>query len=186
MEIYSKNHKLCYNDFMEKSLTVESRTEHALATHDNKYVPGILYGKNVHEKIKIDIVALGDVVNKYIYNTIYKILLNNKTYMAKFNEIQRHPITNKILHFDIAILNVDKDIIVNVPVELVGSLPSNARMSVPNYTVRIKCNSMKIPQKIECNVEKIATGGKISTSDIQMSGVKFLLKQNLVEVRLKK
>lgn len=173
---------------MDHSFKFDERTEMAKDVRyaKNGYIPGVLYGKDVNFKIKLHENDLKLYLNEYIYNTIYVGVINDKKYRIKCQEIQRDPVSNKILHIDFIIVDNVEHLILNIPVHIIGSLSSSAKIHIPNKHVKVKCATNNIPQKIECDLNAIANGGKISTQDITIDGVKFLLKQNLVEVKIKK
>lgn len=171
---------------MENFLQMEIRNESAKDTRTTAYIPGVVYGKDINYNVRIHHKQLEEIINKYVYNTLFSIKIDNKDMKVKFMELQRHPINNKILHFDLRVMNDVKKLTVDIPVVISGSLPSNAKMYAPYYSVQVRCNGDFIPKEIVCDVETIANGGKITTQDIHIDGVQFLRKQNLVEVKLKK
>ena len=97
-------------------------------------------GKNVLISLKIE----GDQGNQNV---------------AFIREVQRHPVTGKLLHVDFLRNDVREKIETDVPLALVGDAPAVRTLSgilfQGMYTLRIECLPMDIPETIQVDVSTL-------------------------------
>ena len=83
-------------------------------------VPCVLYGGNQPVHFSADERAFKTLVYTPNAHTVV-IDLGDKTFNAVLQDIQVHPVSDKILHIDFFQLNESKEITMEVPVKIVGT-----------------------------------------------------------------
>jgi len=138
-------------------------------------VPCVLYGgaENVHFQCpELDF-------RKLIYTpSVYTVSLDvdGKKYDAVMQEVQFHPITDKILHVDFLELKDDKPVKISIPVNLVGTsegVKQGGKLHLKMRKIAIKALPKDLPDAIELNIEPLDIGDAIRIKDINIPGVEF-------------
>jgi large subunit ribosomal protein L25 len=84
------------------SLKAEKRTETAKKTRKEGKIPGILYGPDIKEniKVKVDKKEFEKILNLISPPEKIELILNGQKFLVLIKEIQRNPITDEIIHLD--------------------------------------------------------------------------------------
>jgi len=147
----------------------------------NGWIPAILYGHNV-PPIPLSINAMdfnallqpaGRSTGEHI---LHKISIEDQPDMQEKNimikEIQRDPITNKILHVDFYAVRMDEKIIVPVRLNIIGKAPGVQKGGILQQILReikIKCFPADIPTVFEVDVSTLEIGQSLHVSDLAIS-----------------
>ena len=150
-------------------------------------VPCVLYGG---EK-QVVFYAHENEFRKLVYTPdIFIIELNfeNKKINAIMQDIQFHPVSEKILHIDFLEVFDDKPVVVSIPVKLQGiplGVRNGGNLMFRRNKIITKGLISKLPDAIELNVESLAIGMFIYIKDINIEGCQFLAPENSVVVGVK-
>ena len=131
-------------------------------------VPCVLYGG---EK-QVVFYAHENEFRKLVYTPdIFVIELNfeNKKINAIMQDIQFHPVSEKILHIDFLEVFDDKPVVVSIPVKLQGiplGVRNGGNLMFRRNKIITKGLISKLPDAIELNVESLAIGMFIYIKDI--------------------
>lgn len=150
-------------------------------------VPCVLYGG---EK-QVTFYAHENDFRKLVYtpNTfVVELNINGSKTKAIMQDIQFHPVTDKILHIDFLEVFDGKPITVSLPVVLDGVAigvknGGNLMFRIPKIVS--KGLVANLPQAITINIEHLSIGMFISIKDIAVKGVEFLAPPNSVVVAVK-
>ena len=108
--------------------------------------------------------------------------------MGIIQEIQQHPVTDKIVHVDFLELVAGKQIKVGLPVRLEGTALGviNGGRLLQVFR-RLSCLGLPkdLPEAISIDVSKLRIGNSIRISSIQLPGVTILDPANAVVVSVK-
>ncbi len=102
--------------------------------------------------------------------------IQNATVIIK--EVQAVPVTGQYLHIDFYEISLDEEIVVNVPIELVGKSKGVERggfLQVVRHELAISCLPTDMPDKIEVDVARLDIGDSIHIGDIDLVGAKIRL-----------
>tara|TARA_B100000123_G_scaffold272180_1_gene253905 strand:+ start:1076 stop:1747 length:672 start_codon:yes stop_codon:yes gene_type:complete len=150
-------------------------------------VPCVLYGG---EK-QVVFYAHENEFRKLVYTPdIFVVELNfeNNKINAIMQDIQFHPVTEKILHIDFLEVFDDKPVVVSIPVKLQGiplGVRNGGNLMFRRNKIITKGLVSKLPEAIELNVENLAIGMFIYIKDINIDGCQFLAPENSVVVGVK-
>jgi len=150
-------------------------------------VPCVLYGG---EK-QVTFYAHENDFRKLVYTSdVFKveININNKKVNAIMQDIQFHPVTDKILHIDFLEVFDDKPVIVSIPVILNGiaaGVRNGGNLMFRRNKIITKGLISNLPDAIELNIEHLKIGMFIYIKDIQIEGCEFLAPGNSVVAGVK-
>ncbi len=92
-------------------------------------IPAVVYGAHVSKalSIKVDEKTLTTVVSKAGHNRLIRLTVEGGERMVLTREVQRNPITGRIVHVDFQEVSMTEKITSQVPMTLVGTSPAVAR-----------------------------------------------------------
>ena len=173
-----------------KSITINGSKRESVGKKATKalrnagMVPCVLYGENnpVHFAAK----ELG--FSKLVYtpnaHTVILTLDDKTTVNAILQDIQFHPVSDRILHVDFYELKDDKEISMNIPVEVQGSAPgvlvNGGTLVLNKRKLRIRALPSNLPDVIIADISALELGGKLLTSSIESENFTFVHPDNTV------
>ena len=150
-------------------------------------VPCVLYGG---EK-QVTFYAHENDFRKIVYTPdtfIVELAVNGSKTKAIMQDIQFHPVTDKILHIDFLEVFENKPITVSLPVILEGvsiGVKNGGNLMFRRPKIITKGLAINLPDAITINIEHLKIGMFIYIRDIKIDGVEFLAPPNSVVVGVK-
>ena len=162
---------------MQKYKVIE-RSKDTSSTHSllNKgMVPGIVYGKG-SEPTKIAFenkILLKLMHGGSFYSTILDIDIEGKVEKVLPKQLQYHPVTDKLIHFDFLRVQNDTKVTVEVPVEFLNQdvcpgLKKGGVLNLVRREVELSCNANNIPDKLRYDLVSTEIGDSIKISNIEL------------------
>ncbi len=151
-------------------------------------IPCVLYGGNQPVHFSANELAFSKLVYTPSAHTVVIALENGETFNAVLQDIQFHPVTDKILHIDFYQLFEDKEIALNIPVILNGSsigVKNGGVLRRNNRKLRIKALPVNLPDFIEIDIEPLKIGDKVYIGDLLNENYTFLHSENTVVCQIK-
>lgn len=145
-------------------------------------IPCVIYGG----KEQIGFYAPVNSFTKLVYSPdvqTVNISVNGKNYHTKIQEIQVHPVNDKIMHIDFVELFEDKPAIMEIPVKLIGSsagVKAGGKLVTNLRKLKVKALPKHLPDTIDINVEALEIGKSIRIGDLNIQGLKFMDAPNVV------
>lgn len=138
-------------------------------------VPGIIYGKNTDpSKITFDNKVLQKLMHSGgFYSKIIDLDVDGTKEKVLPKQLQYHPVTDKLIHFDFLRVQEDTKVTVEIEVEFLNreSCPGLKKGGVLNLVrrlVELYCNANKIPEKLEFDLISSEIGDAIKISNINL------------------
>jgi len=103
-------------------------------------------------------------------------------------DIQFHPVSDKILHIDFYQLFDDKEIAMNIPVRLQGNAPgvmNGGSLRFTNRKLRVKALPMNLPDEILADISNLKIGDKLFLNELTNDKFSFLHPENMVVVQVR-
>ena len=150
-------------------------------------IPCVLYGGNE----QIHFVADEKSFSKILFTPevyMIKIAIDGKEYDTIYQEIQFHPVTDKLLHVDFLQLIPDKPVVIAIPVKSEGVSPGvlkGGRLEKKLRKVKIKALANDLPDFIMINISSMDIGDSVKISDLKIEGVTFLDAPNNVVIAVR-
>lgn len=91
-------------------------------------------------------------------------------------DVKFHPVTDKILHFDLLGLDPDRKLSLQVPIVIKGQsagVRKGGKMQQYLKTAKIKCLPKDLIESLEIDVSKLEMGQKIYIQDIDIENVEY-------------
>ncbi len=169
------------------SLRGDVGSKDAKALRKEGQVPGVVYGngENIHFHVK------ETDLNKLVFTPevhFVNIELDGKEHKAIFKEIQFHPVTDRITHFDLLAVTEDKLVSIALPVKLTGNSPGvlNGGKLRQNYRkIKVKALAKDLPEFITLDISKLKIGMSIRLGEIDIPNVTLVGDMRDVAVSIK-
>ena len=169
----------------KKRQNVGKTSTRALRNQGN--VPCVLYGG---EK-QVTFYAHENDFRKLVYTAetfVVELDIDGSTIRAIMQDIQFHPVSEKILHIDFLEVFDDKPVTVSLPVILEGvpiGVKNGGNLMFRRPKIITKGLVSNLPDAITIDVEHLKIGMFIYIKDIEVEGVQFLAPLNSVVVGVK-
>ena len=150
-------------------------------------IPCVIYGgeKQIHfvtDEVKFDkIIFTPDVY-------LITIDLGGEKYKTILQELQYHPVTDKVLHADFLELEEGKDVTIGIPVKLMGTSPgvmAGGQLIKKMHRLRLRGQIDKMPDAVEVDISELVIGTSVKVKDIKLDNLAILDAPNSVLVRVK-
>ena len=151
-------------------------------------VPCVLYGGDQPVHFSATELAFSQLVYTPNAHTVVSALDSGETLNAVLQDIQFHPVTDRILHVDFYQLFEDKEIAMNIPVRLNGNsrgVKNGGVLRKNNRKLRVKALPSDLPDTIEIDITPIKIGGKVYVGDLDQENYRFLHTDNTVVCQVK-
>jgi large subunit ribosomal protein L25 len=150
-------------------------------------VPCVLYGGSEIFHFSVVETEFKDLV--YSPNVhLVSIKLNGKQYNAIKQDIQYHPVSDKILHVDFLAITEDKPIIIEIPVKLNGlaeGVKAGGKLQLEMRKLKVKALAKDLPDTLDINIDNLALGKTIQVKELSFPNVEVLNAKNAVVVSVK-
>ena len=151
-------------------------------------VPCVLYGGETPMHFSADELSFKELVYTPNAYTAVIELENGETFEAVMQDIQFHPVTDKILHVDFYQLFKDKPVTMNIPVRLEGNSPgvrNGGRLLFRKRKLSVKALPDLLPDEITVNINKLRIGGKIAVDTLRTGDFTIMHPDNITVVQVK-
>lgn len=114
--------------------------------------------------------------------------VGGESYQAIIQDLQFHPVTDKILHVDFLQAFSDKEVTVEIPVIFSGTpigVRNGGSLIVRRRHIKTRAIPAKLPDAIEIDIEKISIGKFIYIGEIRTDDYTFLAPDSAVIVGVK-
>jgi large subunit ribosomal protein L25 len=150
-------------------------------------VPCVLYGGNQPVHFSADEKAFKTLVYTPNAHTVV-IDLGQKTFNAVLQDIQVHPVSDRILHIDFFELNESKEITMEVPVKIVGTSPGvllGGDLRLNQRRLKVRALPKNLPDFIEANISELQMGNKLYVTKVETKNFKLVHPDNTVICQVK-
>lgn len=176
-----------------KSITIKGSERESVGKSATKalrnagLVPCVLYGGNQPVHFSAEEKAFKNLIYTPNAHTVV-IDLGNKKFDAVLQDIQVHPITDRIQHIDFYELRDDREVTIEVPVKVVGTSPGVLGGGILNLNTRklkVKALPKDLPDFIEANISELNMGNKLYITKLETNNFKLLHPDNTVVAQVK-
>jgi large subunit ribosomal protein L25 len=136
-------------------------------------VPAVLYGEGDGKSTSLAVP--GKVVDYTLHhlgdNALYDIDLGSGASTARIVDVQRDPVSGRLIHVDFAPVNMQERIEVIVPLHVVGESPGVEEGGVLQqvaYEVRVESLPGNIPHELTLDVSTLGMGENLTLADMTL------------------
>ena len=150
-------------------------------------IPCVIYGGESQIHFTLPELA----VDKIIFTPevfILNITIDGKEYQTILQDIQYHPVTDKVLHVDFLEITKGKEVVVGIPVKFIGVAPGiikGGKLQVKYRKLRVKGLIDNMPEFIELDISKLDIGNSIKVRDLSLDNLQVVETSNAVVVQVK-
>lgn len=176
-----------------KSITIKGSKRESVGKVSTKAlrnagkVPCVIYGGDQPVHFSAEEKAFKNLVyTPNVYTAA--IELDGQTFAAILQDIQFHPVTDKILHVDFYQLHDDKAVTMNIPVKLKGTSPgvlNGGSLRFTNRKLKVKAVPANLPDFIEADISKLKIGSKLYITELFNDDYTFMHPDNTVVVQVR-
>ena len=145
-------------------------------------VPCVLYGgDNVLHFSAPELAFKNIVYTPNVYTAA--IELNGKTYNAILQDIQFDPVSDKIIHIDFYQLHKDKEITIEVPIQIEGTSPgimAGGTLRIVNRKLKVKALPDNLPDFVPVDISGLEMGNKLYVTKLAQDKYKIMHPDNTV------
>jgi large subunit ribosomal protein L25 len=176
-----------------KSITIKGSQRESVgkvatkAVRNAGMVPCVIYGGKQAIHFAAEEKAFKSLVYTPNAHTVV-IDLDGKTTNAVLQDIQFHPVSDRINHIDFFQLDENKEIIMEVPVKVTGTSPGVLLGGVLNLNQRrlkVKALPKNLPDYVEANISELQMGNKLYVTKLPTPNFKLMHPDNTVVAQVK-
>ncbi|MET1258158.1 MAG: 50S ribosomal protein L25/general stress protein Ctc [Flavobacteriaceae bacterium] len=177
-----------------KSITIKGSQRESVGKVSTKAlrnagkVPCVLYGGEKPIHFSADELSFKKLVYTPNAYTVVIELENGEKLDAIMQDIQFHPVTDKILHVDFYQLFQDKAVTLDIPVRLEGNSPgvrNGGRLLFRKRKLSVKALPNLLPDEITVDISKLRIGGKVAVETLRTEEFTIMHPDNITVVQVK-
>jgi len=178
-----------------KSITINGSQRESVGKKATKalrnagQVPCVMYGGDKAFHFSAPELAFSKLVYTPNAHTVVIVLDNGEEYNAVMQDIQFHPVTDRITHVDFYQIFEDKAITMEIPVKTIGSskgVMNGGNLRMPYRKLRVKAIPSKLPDFIEIDITPLKIGSKFYITELANEDYKFLHPDNTVVCQVRR
>ena len=173
-----------------KSITIKGSKRESVGKSATKalrnagMVPCVLYGGDEPVHFAAEELAFTKLVYTPNAHTVALEIGEKMKFNAILQDIQFHPLTDKILHIDFYQLFDDKAVSMDIPVKILGAAPgvlnSGGVLSRNKRKLRVRALPANLPDFIEADISNLELGSKLYITELENENYRFLHPDNTV------
>ncbi|WP_435413873.1 50S ribosomal protein L25/general stress protein Ctc [Polaribacter aestuariivivens] len=176
-----------------KSITIKGSKRESVgkvatkALRNAGMVPCVIYGGDKPMHFSAPELAF----KKLVYTpNVYTATINvdGQEIAAILQDIQFHPVTDRIIHVDFYQLFDDKEVTMNIPVKLTGTSPgvlNGGSLRFTNRKLKVKALPANLPDFISADISKLKIGHKLVITSLFNDDYTFMHPDNTVVVQVR-
>ena len=178
-----------------KSITINGSQRESVGKKSTKalrnagQVPCVLYGGDKPLHFSAPELAFSKLVYTPDAHTVVIALDGGESFNAVMQDIQFHPVTDRILHVDFYQIFENKEITMEIPVKTVGTskgVLNGGNLRRPYRKLRIKAIPSKLPDFIEIDITPLKIGSKLYIHELRNDDYKLLHPDNTVVCQVRR
>src|SRR5690606_33869310 len=171
-----------------KSITIKGSQRESVGKKATKalrnagMVPCVVYGGDEPISFSAEEISFKNLVYTPDVHTVV-INLGGTKINAILQDIQFHPVTDRILHIDFYQIFEDKEVTMEIPVRTVGNsrgVRSGGVLRIVNRKLRVKALPENLPDFIEADITDMRIGNKMYVTAIKTDNYKIMHPDNTV------
>lgn len=145
-------------------------------------VPCVIYGGDQPIHFNAIEIAFRDLVYTPDAHMV-EIEVNGTKVRAILQDIQFHPVTDRILHIDFYQIFDDKEVTMTIPVRFIGNskgVRNGGVLRKNNRKLRVKALPDNLPDFIEADITELKIGNKLYVTALESDNYSFIHPDNTV------
>ena len=178
-----------------KSITIKGSKRESVgkvatkALRNADKVPCVLYGGDNPLHFSANELDFSKLVYTPNAHTVVLDINGDQKINAILQDIQFHPVSDKILHVDFYQLSEDKEVNMEIPVVIEGSAPGvlleGGTLEISKRKLKVRALPKNLPDFINVDISSLKLGNKILTADLESEGFSILHPENTVVCKVR-
>ena len=178
-----------------KSITIKGSKRESVgkvatkALRNADKVPCVLYGSENPLHFSANELDFSKLVYTPNAHTVVLDIERGQKINAILQDIQFHPVNDKILHVDFYQLSDDKEVNMEIPVIIEGAAPGvmleGGNLMVNKRKLKVRALPNNLPDSISVDISELKLGNKISTADLVSGDFTILHPDNTVVCKVR-
>lgn len=145
-------------------------------------IPGVLYGGQDQTHFTVE----ENSINKLVFSPdvfYIELDIDGKKVHCILQDIQFHPVTDRIVHIDLLEVVPGKEVRVNLPLRSEGTaegVTNGGRIATLFRRVPVKGLIEKIPEAITVDISPLIIGSTVRVRDLNIEGCTILLNESVL------
>lgn len=159
----------------------------AKAVRNAGAVPCVLYGGKEQKAFSVVYNNLLPLVYTPDVVTV-ELNIDGNTYKALMQEIQFHPINDRIMHIDFLEMFDNKPVIIDIPVHTTGNsigVKAGGKLTLNVRKLKVRALPANLPDSIEIKIDDLDIGKSIRVGEIPVKNIELLDTPNMVVATIK-
>ncbi len=140
---------------------------------EDGYIPGVLYGfEKSNQLVQLKEKELQKHLKEHGVSSIFNVEFADELIPVKINEVQKDIINQKLIHFDLQTVEVNKKIDIAVPIQLTGQaigVQNGGTIQQQLRIIKLRSYPSLIPEKLTLNISDLDIGDNLYIKDIVIS-----------------
>jgi large subunit ribosomal protein L25 len=142
-------------------------------------IPGVVYGPETEPiPVSVEEREFRTAMRHASSGSILNLNMDGKETKAVLREMQRDPVTSRVLHVDFHAISMNKPIHVAIPIHFVGT-PVGVKvdggiMQATMREIEISCLPVNIPEHLEVDVSELRIGDSIHVGKVSIPNATIL------------
>ena len=178
-----------------KSITIKGSKRESVgktatrALRNADKVPCVLYGGKNPLHFSANELDFSKLVYTPNAHTVVLEINGGQKVNAILQDIQFHPVSDKILHVDFYQLSDDKPVNMEIPVVIEGAAPGvmleGGNLVISKRKLKVRALPKNLPDFIKVDISSLKLGNKISTADLESEDFTILHPSNTVVCKVR-
>ncbi len=178
-----------------KSITIKGSKRESVgkvatkALRNADKVPCVLYGGENPLHFSANELDFSKLVYTPNAHTVVLDINGDQKINAILQDIQFHPVSDKILHVDFYELSEDKEVNMEIPVVIEGSAPGvlleGGTLEISKRKLKVRALPKNLPDFINVDISSLKLGNKILTADLESEDFSILHPDNTVVCKVR-
>ena len=178
-----------------KSITIKGSKRESVgkvatkALRNADKVPCVLYGGDNPLHFSANELDFSKLVYTPNAHTVVLDINGDQKINAILQDIQFHPVSDKILHVDFYQLSEDKEVNMEIPVVIEGSAPGvlleGGTLEISKRKLKVRALPKNLPDFINVDISSLKLGNKILTADLASEDFSILHPDNTVVCKVR-
>ena len=178
-----------------KSITIKGSKRESVgkvatkALRNADKVPCVLYGGENPLHFSANELDFSKLVYTPNAHTVVLDINGDQKINAILQDIQFHPVSDKILHVDFYQLSDDKEVNMEIPVIIEGSAPGvmleGGTLEISKRKLKVRALPKNLPDFINVDISSLKLGNKITTAELESEDFTILHPDNTVVCKVR-
>ena len=147
--------------------------------------------KALRNEANVPCVMYGGDQNHHFYaheNSFLKLIYTHQAHLvdldiegekhtAILQEIQFHPVTDKVIHIDFVEVSDDKPVVMHIPIELIGNssgVKAGGKLRQKRRNLKVKGFAKNLPDHLDVDITNIEIGQVVKVGDLSYPDIQLL------------